>query len=182
VTTYFRSAFVFAETNRVSGFNLRLLRDDGAVVYLNGTEVFRSNLPTNAAIYFNTLASLPAPAGDGRTNYYPAVLNPALLARGTNVVAVEIHQSATNSPALSFDLALTAETWPQPVTLDASVQTSQLQVTWPGWAENLALWSTTNLVAGSWQPVTNQAIGTNALNWVSIKPAETQRFFRLQGL
>ena len=32
------------------------MRDDGAVVYLNGTEVFRSNMPTGTITY-TTLAS-----------------------------------------------------------------------------------------------------------------------------
>ena len=39
-----------------AGSILRLLRDDGAVVYLNGAEVFRSNMPAGTIAY-RTLAS-----------------------------------------------------------------------------------------------------------------------------
>ena len=45
ITTYFRRAFTVANTSVIHALTLRLLRDDGAVVYLNGAEVFRSNMP-----------------------------------------------------------------------------------------------------------------------------------------
>lgn len=55
-TTYFRIEF---EAAGVAGFtraDLALLRDDGAAVYLNGVEVYRSNLP-GGAIASSTFAS-----------------------------------------------------------------------------------------------------------------------------
>ncbi|MHC4959675.1 MAG: hypothetical protein ACYTGN_15020, partial [Planctomycetota bacterium] len=56
ITTYFRHAFTVAELPSATELALRLKRDDGAVVYINGTEVFRSNMP-NGLIGFDTLAS-----------------------------------------------------------------------------------------------------------------------------
>ena len=47
ITTYFRRVFTVPDPNAVAGLKLELLRDDGAVVYLNGTEVARSNLHRN---------------------------------------------------------------------------------------------------------------------------------------
>src|SRR5437879_13601193 len=44
-TTYFRRAFSVSNPASVSALNVSVQRDDGAVVYLNGVEVFRSNLP-----------------------------------------------------------------------------------------------------------------------------------------
>jgi|GEM_PF-2686271 len=109
ITTYFRHAFTLASTNSVRALTLRLLRDDGAVVYLNGAEVFRSNMPTGIVTQ-TTLALGAVPAPDESTFYYTAALDPARLVVGNNVVAVEVHQSATNSSDLSFDLQLLAET------------------------------------------------------------------------
>src|SRR5262245_31111648 len=43
VTTYFRHAFNLPSGS--SNATLRIKRDDGAVVYLNGMEIFRSNMP-----------------------------------------------------------------------------------------------------------------------------------------
>src|SRR6185369_14559816 len=105
ITTYFRRAFTVADASIYTNLFVRLLRDDGGVVYLNGTEVFRSNMPTNVITYTN-LASLAIPAGDETTNFYHTNINVALLVTGTNLMAVEIHQINNTSSDLSFDLAL----------------------------------------------------------------------------
>src|SRR5207244_3860936 len=101
VTTYFRQAFSIASPAAISALSLRLLRDDGAVVYLNGTEVFRSNMPSGT-IAFNTLAS-----GTGEyQSFFTTSISPSLLVGGNNVIAVEIHQGAPDSSDISFDLDL----------------------------------------------------------------------------
>ena len=41
-TFYFRNTFVVTNRANITNVALRLLRDDGAVVYLNGVEIFRS--------------------------------------------------------------------------------------------------------------------------------------------
>src|SRR5205085_2780121 len=51
ITTYFRKAFTVSNAAAVTALQLRLLRDDGAVVYLNGVEVFRSNMNAGAVTY-----------------------------------------------------------------------------------------------------------------------------------
>ena len=56
ITTYFRKTISVADASIYSSFTLNLKRDDGAVVYVNGTEVYRSNMPTGT-IGFNTKAS-----------------------------------------------------------------------------------------------------------------------------
>jgi len=45
LTTYFRHAFTLSDANNLSALTVRLLRDDGGIVYINGVEVFRSNMP-----------------------------------------------------------------------------------------------------------------------------------------
>lgn len=106
ITTYFRRSFGVADATAVKGVTLRLLRDDGAVVYLNGSEVLRSNMPSGSLSY-TTLASaaLRAPA---ESTVVQATLSPAPLVTGTNVLAVEIHQANGTSSDISFDLELIA--------------------------------------------------------------------------
>lgn len=105
VTTYFRRSFNVADASAYTSLTLRLLRDDGAVVYLNGAEVFRSNMPAGT-ISFTTLASsaLSAPA---ESTFVQTSLSPTSLVNGANVVAVEIHQANGTSSDVSFDLELT---------------------------------------------------------------------------
>jgi len=106
ITTYFRRWFLATNPALFTNLTVRLLRDDGGVVYLNGVEIFRSNMPVDPTILFNTLASSNVPAGDETTNYYAMAVNPNLLVAGTNLLAVEIHQVSPTSSDISFDLEL----------------------------------------------------------------------------
>jgi hypothetical protein len=51
VTYYFRRAFSVSQAASLQDLILDLLRDDGAIVYLNGEEVFRSNMPEGPVNY-----------------------------------------------------------------------------------------------------------------------------------
>src|SRR4029453_10783367 len=44
VTTYFRKTITVTNAGQYSGLSLSIKRDDGAIVYINGTEVFRTNM------------------------------------------------------------------------------------------------------------------------------------------
>jgi hypothetical protein len=108
ITTYFRRAFTIVNPSAFAGLTLRLLRDDGAVVYLNGTEVFRSNMPTGSIGYTTRASSaLGAPA---ESTFVTASVPISALVAGTNVLAVEVHQANGTSSDLSFDLELSGST------------------------------------------------------------------------
>jgi hypothetical protein len=102
VTTYFRKQFARTATPVITNLALRVCFTDGVAVYLNGTEVLRRNLGTNAP--FNQ------PAFDSnseRQNYWLSFpVNPTLLVTGTNTVGVELHRFDGAQPDLSFDLQL----------------------------------------------------------------------------
>ena len=104
VTTFFRRKFDVADPSAIRALSLELKRDDGAVVYLNGAEVWRTNMPAGA-IFHTTLASssLGVPEEDA---FWSVDLPTSLLEAGTNQLAVEVHQGAANSSDLSFDLKL----------------------------------------------------------------------------
>ena len=104
ITTYFRHSFEVADSSGIYGLQLDVVRDDGIVVYLNGTEVFRDNMPGGTPGY-NTLASGGIGGADEST-WLTDTVDPALLVDGTNVLAVEIHQHALTSSDISFNLML----------------------------------------------------------------------------
>ena len=105
VTTWFRHTFSVTNPGDVDGLTLDLLRDDGAVVYLNGVEVVRDNLPAPSDA--STLATADV-TGLGESSFATHAVDPALLVAGDNVLAVEVHQSSTVSDDLAFDLGLVA--------------------------------------------------------------------------
>lgn len=84
---------------------LELLVDDGAIVWLNGTELYRQNMPPGPADE-TTLAASDIDGHDEH-RFTTVRLPPDALVGGANQLAVEVHQSSPDSDDLSFDLALT---------------------------------------------------------------------------
>ncbi|HTD66269.1 MAG TPA: Ig-like domain-containing protein, partial [Candidatus Limnocylindria bacterium] len=103
-TTYFRHSFKITNAASYTNLMLRVLRDDGAVVHLNGVEAARYNMPTGAITYTTFAAGT---TGD-ETTFFPTNAPASLVVEGTNVLAVEIHQSDLTSSDVSFDLELLA--------------------------------------------------------------------------
>ncbi len=102
-TYYFRYSFENVGAAQYGSFNLSLLFDDAAVVYLNGSELMRRNLPSGEIVY-TTLANGGAISG-GDEDDFDVVDVEAVLLAGTNTFAVEIHQSSVSSSDMSFDFA-----------------------------------------------------------------------------
>ncbi len=104
LTFYFRKTINVTDAGTITNMSMKLLRDDGAVVYVNGTEIVRTNLP-NGTITFSTSAdsSIGPPV---EQTYAPYSTNGNLLVTGNNVIAVEMHQYDTTPPSsdVSFDL------------------------------------------------------------------------------
>ena len=103
ITTYFRKTFAIADTTGLTTINASILIDDGAVVYLNGTEVYRNNMP-DGVITNSTLAL----AGSPENVFLNFTINKNLLVPGTNVLAVEVHQVLNTSSDISFDFSATS--------------------------------------------------------------------------
>ncbi|MFV1981588.1 MAG: alkaline phosphatase D family protein, partial [Rhodothermia bacterium] len=110
ITYYFRTFFEISNKEDIKSLVANILVDDGAVVYLNGFEVLRRNMPAGI-IEPETLAESAIEGADEAT-FFPADLSAAVgsLFNGTNVLAVEVHQVAASSPDVSLDVELFAVT------------------------------------------------------------------------
>jgi hypothetical protein len=105
-TYYLRHTFTLDDPSHITALELGLVRDDGAAVYVNGVEVFRSNLPTGP-LTATTLASTGL-SGGAESAWVAADVPVSVLRPGPNTVAVEVHQASRSSSDVSFDLRLTA--------------------------------------------------------------------------
>jgi acid phosphatase type 7 len=103
-TTYFRKTISVANASGFSSYTLRVRRDDGIVVYINGVEKYRNNMPSGTITYKTWAAET---CSDDGYSWFSATLPAGLLVTGTNVIAVEIHQRKPTSDDISFDLQLT---------------------------------------------------------------------------
>ena len=163
VTTYFRQKFVVPAHVLYTNLNLRLNRADGAVVWLNGQELIRANLPAGP-ISFQTYATASV-TNDALNTYYQTNLPVPVpfLPVGTNVLAVEIHKFSGSQPDLSFDMELFGLGIPAPQ-LTASLKGTNFDVRWP--ATNNAgyiLVSGTNLGRpNTWSPLGGLTCSTAA--------------------
>lgn len=102
LTAYFRHAFNVSSPGDYDSLNLNLLFDDGAVVYLNGVEVWRQNMPGGAVSYGTFSSAVGAENGTASTIIANSLIT------GNNVIAIEVHQSGASSSDISFDFELIA--------------------------------------------------------------------------
>jgi len=142
VTTYFRKQFVVDNAPCLESLTLKLVVDDGAAVYLNGTNILNYQLAANTP--FNTLAS-SVQATNVEDTWFSYPINPAQLVNGTNTLAVEIHQAAVNSSDISFDLQLVAmeSTTPQFMSWSVGTNTFELALCGPS-TTNVTVQASTN--------------------------------------
>lgn len=104
VTTYlFRNEFTLdASDAGVSDWLLDYVFDDGAIVYINGTEVFRSAGMPAGPVTTTTLSAL----GEEASRSSSQVDLSGVLWPGSNTIAVELHQTTLDSSDAGFSLDL----------------------------------------------------------------------------
>jgi hypothetical protein len=110
VTTYFRRGFTVPNAASLSNLVVHVQRDDGVLVFLNGTPIFTNNLPAGPITYLTYASTVIG--GVDETTFYPQNVPSSLLVSGLNVLAAEVHQANSNSSDLMFDLELTADSYP----------------------------------------------------------------------
>jgi len=107
ITTYFRKKMTVINPNEFTSVTLRLMRGDDAIVYINGVETIRSNMPTGTIGYQTT--AFGATETD-EMNYLDYTIPVSAFIKGENTIAVEVHQTSITSSDLSFDMELVATT------------------------------------------------------------------------
>ena len=103
-TTYFRGSTNIPDPSTFVNFTISVTYDDAYAIYVNGTEVARHAGLTNNAP-FDEYANNTVGNNANDTLTIPA----SVFVPGTNIIAVEIHQSSSGSSDISFALSLTGE-------------------------------------------------------------------------
>lgn len=178
-TTYFRKPFIAANRWALTNLVLGVLRDDGAIAYLNGTEIYRGNMPMGPVDYL-TWAPVALSRPD-ETRFFTTNVHPSLLLDGTNWLAVEVHQESVGSTDVSFDLRLTALEWPAPE-LSLTRDSTTLTLSWPALPAGFHLESASTVEPGTvWARETNNAAATtNGFHSYSLATTNAARYYRLQ--
>ena len=185
ITYYFRRQFLvpagFTGTNLV----VKLSRDDGAIVHLNGREIVRDNMPVGAVGY--STRPNGAVSSPNEQAYFTFITNAAALRVGTNVIAVEVHQIDGSSTDLGFNLELastglqTVVNSPAPVLNLEALAPAQWRISFPE-ANGLTyvVEGSTNLPA--WFPVATNTVSGGVFQFVTGSTNPPAQFFRVRRL
>ena len=118
IATFFRQTFKFStgEGSAVSAVKARVLSDDGFVLYLNGKEVARDNMPGGKVTH--TTAATETRGDQDEDRYLSFDLPADSLVDGENIIAASVHQANESSSDLGFDLELSyvSEALPEGIT------------------------------------------------------------------
>ncbi|MDG2123972.1 MAG: polymer-forming cytoskeletal protein [Verrucomicrobiales bacterium] len=161
-TLYFRKT-IDVQNPAFTSLNFGVRRDDGAAVYLNGTEVYRDDHVPDDATHDTYATGQPS----SETAFEPFTAPAALLRPGPNVIAVEVHQRNATSSDISFDLELVAA--PLPKLNWNTFGTDHVL----HWSHPDAVLEHTSTLSGPWLPLSP----TSPVEVQTIRPKE---FFRLR--
>ncbi|MFP9097980.1 alkaline phosphatase PhoX [Flavobacterium sp. RHBU_24] len=102
VTTYFfRDINInLADVAEMVEFGVK--RDDGVVVYVNGVEAFRDNMPEGNFNYLSFSAETIDGADEQR--YFVHEVPKTIFTQGVNRIAVEVHNRSASSSDIKFDM------------------------------------------------------------------------------
>ncbi len=175
VTYYFRTAVQLDEMKPGSSLLFSGYLDDGAVFYLNGSEIYRLRVPVGATS--STVANgFPCSGNADCLDEFRIPLGslPGIVA-GTNVLAVEVHNYNVRSGDITFGFALSRidpveETSAE---LQISLTGNNVELSWDGVGG--VLQSAADL-SGPWTDVP-----ASSTNRVSVAAGESRQFYRLRN-
>jgi len=107
-TAYFAKDFTVDLSTLSDTMELGVMRDDGIIVYLNGEEVVRDNMPADA-VTFNTFSSTTID-GAAESVYNIFSIPKSKFVNGVNRFSIELHNRSTTSSDLRIDAYLKTTT------------------------------------------------------------------------
>ncbi len=117
ITSYFRKKITLGSLAAYDSVRLSMMRDDGAVVYINGVEVWRENMPATGTITYTTGASANVGGANENATFVKTIVKTPFVV-GDNYIAVEVHNDVATSSDQTFDFKLDGVKYvPTPVLL-----------------------------------------------------------------
>ncbi|WP_288954941.1 hypothetical protein [uncultured Polaribacter sp.] len=109
ITKYFKKKIILK--NKFLAYEFKIQRDDGAVLYVNGKELFKDNMP-NSSISNTTLAI--STVKDKEEHLFKQFFfDKSIFKEGENIISVSIHQAYEYSSDCIFSLELIGHTNPE---------------------------------------------------------------------
>jgi DNA-binding CsgD family transcriptional regulator len=90
IAKYFIKRINIKNPSTYTGIEFKLQRDDGAVIYINGKELYRDNMPDGNIT--PTTRSLLVVNDKEEKKFYTKIFDKSIFTKGINTIAVEVHQ------------------------------------------------------------------------------------------
>lgn len=110
ITKYFKKN-ISIKNNEFIAYEFKIQHDDGFILYVNGKELYRGNMP-NGTITSNTLA-IATIQGREESEFKTKIFESDILKNGKNSISVSIHQNRKSSSDCIFSLDLIGHTNPE---------------------------------------------------------------------
>lgn len=159
ISSYYRKWFYVLDKQKLQKIMFGLIRDDGAVVYLNNQEIYRTNLPTGS-ISHNTLANNDV-VSHNENKWIKGSIPVNYIKNGWNLISVEIHQVSPANPDISFDFKIGFD----------SILSKPIEITSPNLEDTLYVGSSHNVTwvcDTSISKVTISYSSNNGVTWNNI--------------
>jgi trimeric autotransporter adhesin len=109
LSAQFRRSITLTDPASVTEASITVPVDDGVVIYVNGTEVGRQNMPAGTLTQ-NSYATAAPRTSAAMANKVTFTVPPSLLRAGTNTVSASVHLNYRSTPDVSYDLKFMATT------------------------------------------------------------------------
>ena len=107
ITAYFNKQVTIENVSEEDEFTLGVLHDDGVIVYIDGEEVARNNMPSGDV---SSITQAPSSRGGSEERKYWTLTIPGSVFKAnqnnTHILSAEVHQNDPDSSDLSFDLEI----------------------------------------------------------------------------
>ncbi|MFY0603381.1 MAG: hypothetical protein JXQ93_05495 [Flavobacteriaceae bacterium] len=110
ITKYFKKE-IYIKENTFLAYEFRIMHDDGFVLYINGRELYRGNMP-NGTPTAQTLAVAKI-QGREESEFKVKLFESNIFKKGKNTISVSIHQNRESSSDCIFSLDLIAHSNPE---------------------------------------------------------------------
>lgn len=106
ISYYFRKKVSVADVNQLEDIYMHIVHDEGAVIYINGQEVARSEMMPLGAIS-HTTAARQIINGDIENSFFTYKIDKNYFVTGENTIAISVRNRTASETDISFDCYIT---------------------------------------------------------------------------
>lgn len=106
ISYYFRKNINIPDVNQLDEVYLHIIHDDGAIIYINGQEVVRSEMMPLGTINHTTTARQSINSAI-ENDFFTYKIDPSYLTTGNNTIAISLKNRSASDDDMSFDCYLT---------------------------------------------------------------------------